>query len=259
MKISIVTTYYNRWPQFEATLKRFNELYKGRHDWDLVVVDDCSDDEHALTKERLKFCDFNIQVVQMPPEKKYCNPCVPFNVGFVHAYGEVVLIQNPECTHYDNILDDCLKLEDNEYRVYSCFSANPEQTEEIKKSAPKLENIFEGNTKSASRDGSFDSWYQHKDIRNHSLHFCAAIKNKDLRDLQGFDQRFAKGVGYDDNEFLHRIKMKNMNITCSDKVVYHQYHKGFCGNQEYKPEMDNYSLFHGFTLNRKSYRSQDNE
>tara|TARA_Y100000310_G_C20097591_1_gene541201 strand:+ start:69 stop:323 length:255 start_codon:yes stop_codon:yes gene_type:complete len=83
------------------------------------------------------------------------------------------------------------------------------------------------------------------------------MSNKDLRDLQGFDQRYAKGVGYDDNEFLHRIKMKKMNITCSDKIVYHQYHKGFCGNQKYKPEINNYALLHQFTLNRKSHRSQE--
>jgi len=257
MKVSIVTTYYNRWPQTEATLKRFNKLYGGRYGFEVIIVDDCSDEEHALTKEKLEFCDFNIKVVPMPPEKEYCNPCVPFNTAFAHASGEIILIQNPECSHYDNILDDCISVKDNEYRVYNCFSADPEQTEQIKASAPELENIFEGNKKSASRDGSFDSWYQHEQIRNHSLHFCAAIREEDLMDLQGFDQRYAKGVGYDDNEFLFRIKMKNMDITCSDKVVYHQYHQGFCGNQSFKPETNNHHLLHQFTKNRKSYKAQE--
>ena len=235
MRISIVTAYFNRWFQFKATLKRFNKLYGGRDDFELVVADDGSDDEQKLTKEKVAFCDFKVKILTLPQEKRHCCPCVPFNVAFQHVSGDIVLIQNPENTHYHNILDDVISLKDNEYRVYSCFSASPEQAEEIQKTSPELANIFEGNIKSASCDGSFDSWYQHSTIRNHMMHFCSAIKRKDLMDLEGFDLRFSTGVGYDDCDLRDRIFMKGMNVTLSNLVVYHQYHAPMCGQQSFQP------------------------
>jgi hypothetical protein len=43
--------------------------------------------------------------------------------------------------------------------------------------------------------------------------------------LGGFDERYAKGVGYDDDELIWRIKNKKMQIKfIDDQIVLHQNH-----------------------------------
>ena len=46
-----------------------------------------------------------------------------------------------------------------------------------------------------------------------------------MKKLGGFDERYAKGIEYDDNEFLLRIKRLGLNLSISDDIsVVHQYH-----------------------------------
>ena len=100
--VSIVTAYNNRWNLFEFTLRT---IQKSKYtDFELVVVDDCSSEEHRL-EEKLKQYDFPITLVRLEKENKfYTNPCIPFNIGFSYAKGDVVLLQNPECFHMGQVL-----------------------------------------------------------------------------------------------------------------------------------------------------------
>ena len=44
--------------------------------------------------------------------------------------------------------------------------------------------------------------------------------------LGGYDERFAKGIGFDDYDFTHRVKNLGLNIkVIDDPYVIHQWHK----------------------------------
>ena len=89
-------------------------------------------------------------------------------------------------------------------------------------------------------------------------HFCSAMTKEDLDDLGGFDMRYAQGVGYDDNDFIYRVRLKGMTTKIIDNpFVIHQYHPPFCGNQGFSPTQNNYTLFNNYTLRLKTHKVQE--
>ena len=50
----------------------------------------------------------------------------------------------------------------------------------------------------------------------------------DLYDIGGFDERFAKGLGYDDDDFVQRIQLKPMSMKIPIRpMVVHQHHVAY--------------------------------
>ena len=99
--ISIVTDYINRRQLLIKTLQSLNK--SEIKDFEFIVVDDCSSDEHRID-DLCRDYPF-LRVIRLESNQKwYVNPCIPFNIGFKEAKGDIVIIQNPECYHYDDIL-----------------------------------------------------------------------------------------------------------------------------------------------------------
>ena len=43
--------------------------------------------------------------------------------------------------------------------------------------------------------------------------------------LNGFDERYANGIGFDDDEFVHRVKLLGLTTNIHDKpFAIHQWH-----------------------------------
>lgn len=128
------------------------------------------------------------------------------------------MIQNPECYHADNIIDFSYKLSmDNYYVTFSCYSLNKEKSKN-----PESFSKYKFENKAAFHGEA--GWYNHKDFRSTYYHFCSLISKDTLKQLKGFDQRYAFGNDFDDNEFLQRIKEIGISPGISDLVVLHQWH-----------------------------------
>lgn len=233
MKISIVIAYHNRRDLFINTLKSIS-LYEYNSDLEIIVVDDASNNENKINDLGELFPDLDIKIIEVSEHYKWWyNPCIPFNMGFNEVTGDVVIIQNPECLHIGNIIKSVEEnIKDNDYLVFGCYAINKEETNKIcdlEFNENYLENIVNIITPLQNRratDEKNSSWYQHSIYRNELLHFCSAMKTKDLIDLGGFDERFANGVAKDDREFIQRIIRKKMNIkTIDNPFVLHQRHE----------------------------------
>lgn len=223
--ISIVTAYYNRKSLFIRTLDSLCSSI-GKINFEVIAVDDGSNDNERL-EDLVDNYPF-LKVIRLERENKwYSNSCIPFNVGFSECIGDKVIIQNPECYHFGNILehvDKNLKL--NEYLSFGCFSLNRESTcdETIFKDKNNIFDLISKNNRSHEFNGDL-GWYNHSIYRPCAYHFCSAIMLDDLIELGGFDERYALGNGFDDDEFIWRIKLKEMNVKFIDnKIVLHQHH-----------------------------------
>jgi len=221
--ISIVMGYYNRKQQTINTLNYFKN-YKD-YNFEVIIVDDNSTPEHQLD-DIIKNYTFPIKYIKITAEEKgdRINPCVTYNKGFKEAEGECVIIQNPECIHHGNILEYVnTKLTGDDYIAFSCYNCSShELTQEL------LNNVSLINDPAFHRRNQF-TWYNHPVYRPVHYHFCAAITNDNLKLLGGFNEEFAKGAWYDDNEFLLSIKQNlNLNIKTIDPndggFVIHQWH-----------------------------------
>ncbi|WP_288790684.1 glycosyltransferase [uncultured Elizabethkingia sp.] len=222
--ISIVTAYYNRKKIFIRTLESISKSeYTG--EYEVVVIDDGSREEERLEDLVTKF-PF-LKVIRLEPDQKwYNNSCIPFNIGFKEAKGDKIIIQNPECFHFDDILS-CVSnnLQQGTYLSFGCFSIDKRSTDEDKLfwNREYIEDTIAKNNYIVKEDGGL-GWYNHSIYRPEAYHFCTAIIKNDLNKLQGFDERFALGIAYDDDEFIQRVR-RRLQIVFVDKCrVLHQNH-----------------------------------
>ena len=56
------------------------------------------------------------------------------------------------------------------------------------------------------------AWYNHPIARPVHYHFCAAIMNDNLKLLGGFNEEFAKGHSFDDNETHYYLPLSGYNV-----------------------------------------------
>ena len=212
-KLSFLTTSFNK----------LNNL-------NVIIVDDCSDPDQRLDDISNNY-NFNIKVLRIDPEKKnWYNPCVTYNYGFIHLEADdndVVIIQNPECTHNGDILNHSLTTTTHlNYLVYNCASLNEKQTNQYINTGDFGPSL---SPDPASDPNSYDgqvTWYVHSKFRPKYYHFCSSITYKNLKKLNGFDIRFKSGHGFDDDEFSLRVSRLNLDRQFISKpFVYHLWHE----------------------------------
>ena len=218
-------TYFERSRQLANTLYSFKWHGYGK-DVEVVVVDDGSCAEPAAPPS-FAF-DFSLRILRLPPEEKwYKNACVPFNHGFQAATGRVILIQNAECFHYTNVVRHALQhVTGGNYLSYSCYSLDSAATESLARemTADSFWRDFPFSAEKPADDGA-NGWYNHSRINPVGYHFCAGITRENLQRLGGFDERYALGSAFDDNELLHRIKGLPLEVKVVDEaIVLHQFH-----------------------------------
>jgi hypothetical protein len=108
------------------------------------------------------------------------------------------------------------------------------------------------------REG-YACWYNHSIYRPAAYHFVSAITKKNMDKLNGFDERYSNGIGFDDDEFLYRIKLLGLDVQIHDEpFVIHQWHyseNNFFAKSENVGEAitKNQNLFNNVTKKSKSW------
>lgn len=244
--ISIITTYYNRRKQFLNTIDSI--LKSDINNFELIVVDDGSDSEHSLSDLNYPF----LKLIEIDEKDKWWeNPCVPFNIGIKEAVGDIIVLQNPECYHVGDVLkyiND--NINNDNYLSISTYSFSDELTDKIKDIDLNIEYL---NTLPIKLSGYNLGWYNHSIHRPLYYHFCSAIKKSNMDKLGGFDERYAQGITYDDDEFLMRVRRLGLDVKIIDDVsVIHQYHEKFFYKGNYKElHLKNKKIFEDITRKEK--------
>jgi len=264
MRISIAMSYYNRKQQLINSLNTI-KLSKLINDVEVIIVDDCSNEEHKLD-DILPAYPFVKLITLKSEDRWYTNPCVPFNKAIKECKGDIILLQNPECLHMGDILSDINKnINNRNYLVYGTYSINKIMSNALN----KLEynnNVFNKINKIISPINNVGyigegttCWYNHSIYRPVGYHFMSAMLKENMNKLNGFDERFSNGIGFDDDEFLFRIKLLGLDIEIKDKpFAIHQWH--YSENNFFAKEKNisealrkNQSLFQNITKLKKEY------
>lgn len=234
-KISIVMSYVNRRQQLEFTLKTIS--YSKHKNIEVIVWDDGSTKEESIDDFVEKY---GIRLYKVDKSSKsWINPVVGYNNAIFKATGDIVVIQNPEVCHFDDILSYINKnLGENNYFSFSCYSlANMEENKKLYNAIGDYEsyianysailNSFVSDNKLA--DGTINkktlnSWVNHPTHLPVGYHYLSAIHKDKLFEMGGFDSDYANGFCHDDDDFVRRLLKHNLAIEIIEKYCIHQWH-----------------------------------
>lgn len=251
IKLSIVMAYYNRKDLLLNTVDSISRSSK-INDIELIIVDDGSSEEHRV-EDLIKKYKFPIKVIRIDPEnKKHINPCIPYNIGFKQAIGDKILIQNPECFHVGDVISYAIQsTNDSNYITFATYALSKKDTEKVKNGQISIKN-------EKASSGNSEGWYNHSRINPRPLHFASCISRKNLDNLGGFDESYSDGIGFDDNEFLLRIRKSKLKIEiCNSPFVLHQNHyneNSFESRFSKSPELLNKNRHKYMSLVKNSYK-----
>ena len=267
---SIVMAYYNRKKQTVKTLKNFENLYAGKYDFEVIIVDDNSNEENKLDNEINNFT-FQLKLLKITEEDKKgrINSCLVYNKGFSAAQGEIIIIQNPECIHLGDMLNYITKnFTYDKYLSFPCYNSNNYKVNEYIYKNYKNLNIMniENKTKEFNEDitlKNWPKWYQHPEEYNKNLHFCTVIHKEYLQMIGGFSESYKNGVCYEDDDLIFKIKnilkLDIISVPISDNVgVVHLYH-GRSAGVNISPNEKNIKkkgIWQKFKLNKKLFERQ---
>ncbi len=218
--ISIAMSYINRRRLLIETLKSIiRSAYK---DIEVIAVDDASDENERIEdlKEDFPF----LRVIRVEKEEKwYVSGSMPWNRAIANVRGDIVMMQNPECLHVHDVLSYVAKaVNDSNYISISAYSLDEKLTEIL----PSRDNLLDYfKTLPQQHVEDYIGWYNHSKYNDTYYPFCAALTRKNMDEIGGFDERYAAGVGFEDNDFVNRITRMGLKKVISDDVsVIHQWH-----------------------------------
>ena len=235
--ITIVLTYYNRKKQLANTLR---SIARYGHDVNIIIINDGSTDGEDI------YCFETDKISAITLENKtWINPCIPFNIGFSLVNTDIVIIQNAECLHIGDIVGHALaNSRDGSYLSYSAFYTNKEVSEKFNTSDNPDDIVKPYMNTNEIGGGITNGWYNHATYRPEAYHFCSAITKNDLYRIGGFDERYAKGSAYDDDDFILRIKRAGIVVSfVYSPFVVHQWHEPFYAGDIPTMMAINYILF----------------
>ena len=215
-RIAIIMTYVNReWQLLKTMASMCDSEIKDYH---IVIADDGN--------KPLLYRDKNVHI--LPVENKtWINQLPAYNMALKYAidnlHPDIIIIQNPECYHVGDVLKYASEhVTEGNYVTFSAFSLNQSFT--FSKAA-NLDDIIENNNHIVKTDGG-TGWYNHPVHRPVCYEFCAAMSVNNMIMLNGYDERMAYGIAYDDDYMLWRVKTLGLNVEIIERpFVVHQWHE----------------------------------
>lgn len=218
IKYSIIIPYMDRLTVFNNTLVSYLHWYEGREDYEVIVVQDSkTSDRRGLNRliESFVAKGLNISTIKVQANNFY-NPAPLFNAGVAAAKGEFIILTSPEIFHGSDVLtglDAEFNSNSDAYVVCACAAHDKPNNEK-----PLLEY--------GQLNGKFSQWYQHSQERPARYHFCAALKKSIYLSIGGFDDQYAEGYCFDDDDWRDTVIGNGIPIVERDDLLtIHQHHE----------------------------------
>ena len=222
-KISIVMTTHNRNKQLGYTLDTITKSKLSKQVEVIIIDDNSKIPPTEIVKKYSSDLDIKLTIIK-PEEKTYVNPCIPYNIGFSKATGDIVVIQNAEVAHIGDVLSfihDNLK--PNQYMCFGCYclgnhlenSTFMDIVNSSDKPTDAALSFIKNKRDAPCLKRNVGGWYVNEAYFT-GWNFLTAIYKKDLDRVGGFDPDFANGYCHDDDEFIRRIWFKKLNIIYPD-------------------------------------------
>jgi hypothetical protein len=250
-------SYYERQYQLNKTLLSYTK--SSFKDFSVIIVDDASPTDIILPE-----LPFKVEVIKLE-NKTWLSQVVPFNIGFHRALEykpSIILITEPECYHVGDVLSYASRVNNKKYISFGCFKINEEMTfgECDIHDLVEKNNVIITQDETGDWDQTVNAWGNHPTIDPVAFHYCCAITTENLIKLNGFDERLAFGVSFEDDYIVRQIKNLGLEIEITvNPFVVHQWHERLNHNiMQRAPQMwdKNYRVLMNELIPDKTYRAR---
>lgn len=225
MKVSIVISIKNRTDLFRRSLKQYKYQTMPKSDWELVVVDDMSDEDVLSVLKKYGSC-FNYKYIKIDSKKNdfpvFWGPSLSNNVGFKAAEGDVVVITSPEVMVDYTALDNSYNMAMTGVSAFGHVLFSHNQFVQMMDKNPKMEeySFYELFRLPTATNGF-------PDINSKNFYwFWLAVKRDVVLSIGGCDENFMRGICGDDDDFADRLKLFGAEPTHAFNIKgIHQDHK----------------------------------
>lgn len=250
-------SYYERQYQLNKTLLSYTQ--SAFKDFNVIIVDDASPTDIVLPE-----LPFKVEVIKLK-DKTWLSQVIPFNVGFKKALEykpDIILITEPECYHVGDVLSYALNVTNDKYISFGCYKINQEMTYgecDIHDLIAKNNTIITQDA-TGDWDQTVNGWGNHPTIDPVAFHYCCAITTENLIKLNGFDERLAFGVSFEDDYLVRQVQNLGLKIEITTyPFVVHQWHERLSHNiMQNAPQMwdKNYRVLFEELIPLNEYRAK---
>ena len=197
--ISVVMTIHNRAHLLRRTLEAFVEQDFGYKNWELVIVDDASDDPLSDLLNSFRG-DIRIRHVIMHkslskiPVKSNC-PALGLNIGFKKARADYIYKTDPEVMPITGTLANAFLTSNDHLSLYGQVHWCPEHTQELLDEGSITPEIAMGASQPIVGPGRAVPFY-----------FIGVFPKQTIMDIGGIDERYLEGVAGEDDDFAMRMQ-----------------------------------------------------
>jgi len=217
MRYSFLIPYYNR-ESLRLTLTSFLHFYKERKDFEIIIIEErknvLNEEYHRKLRDTIDAFKNFFSIKHLEYDKETYNPAPLYNLGEKNSIGQFLILTNPECFHMTDILhgfDEEIYKNPNAYIICGC--------QNVSYSGSPYDQFINFNNFTPIE------WYQHTTHSDRQLHFCSCIAKMHYQRIGGFDEEYAKGMAYDDNDLINTIKAFEIPIVTKDELlIYHIHH-----------------------------------
>ena len=200
---SIVMTTYQRAPLLAKTLE---SIYAQRppFDFEVIVVED--GDDGGETRSVVEWWPVIYLRRWLRPKMAYANQGPVLQNGIRRARGEVLILQNAECMHHGNVIEELVEPATLHLGLAQFVSCR----------------AYEQGVTPGSDSGYI--WYCHGEHRPRPLFFCGAIRREHVEAVGGYPTCYPH-YGSEDTEFADLLAERGLDFCWRDDImVSHQWH-----------------------------------
>jgi len=178
--VSICMPYFNRIVALKKTIISYEDAdyFTGDLDIEVCICDDGSVKEPATVLAKKPW----LKIKRLKPKEEWKCACTPINHSVNMSSGKYVLLTSPEVAHVGSIIPKMVdSVNDPKDIVLACVKGLP------------------GKRK------KHNGWYSHPVHRPAKYWWCQMMTREFFDSIGGFDERYRKGRGYEDDDFCERL------------------------------------------------------
>lgn len=203
--ISLILPYWQRQAAADAALASLARCYPAL-DLEVIVVDDGSPQPYVVPKGM----PWPVRVVRLPLKHQALDPCLPINAGVSFASGDFLALSGAEILHTAPVLEAMawqIRAHGTDtYVTAACWFPGGNCWHAHSSIPPVVEGV-------PMPDGAH-------------FHFLAMLHRDLWRRAGGFDADYRAGAGYDDPDWLLRLKRAGARFVLRDDLVVEHQREG---------------------------------